>query len=153
MSTEAPVSFVPVDLDRDYDLFCSWWKDHKAVPVPKIILPKGWIACGSGLPMAVCFLYVAEGKIAVLEWMTSNPRVAFSKDLWIAVCALYQYVEEQAAAAGCQAIISFVKPNSSEERILKRMDYAGSDKDPGHKLYAKPLKNLEKFKELTQATA
>ena len=143
---EAPVSFVSVDLERDYSMFCSWWADHKAVPVPKIILPTGWIACGSGLPMAVCFLYAVEGKIAVLEFMTTNPRVAFSKDLWIAVCALYKHVEEQAKAEGCVSIISFVKPNSSEERILKRMDYATSEDDPGHKLYAKPLKNLENWK-------
>ena len=131
-------------------MFEKWWADHKSNPPPKIILPRGWIACGSGLPMAVCFLYVAEGKIGVLEFMTTNPRVAFSKDLWIAVCALYKFVEEQAAAANCQAIISFVKPNSSEERIMKRTGWATSNDDPGHILYAKPLKNLEKFKELTQ---
>jgi len=145
MSKEAPVHFVPIELERDYPMLCKWWSGHKANPPAKIILPRGWVAAGSGLPIAACFLYVAEGKIAVIEYMTTNPQVAHSRELWITVCALYDYLEKVAKDEGCQAIISFVKPNSSEQRIMVRMGYATSDDDPGHKLYGKPLQNQEKW--------
>ena len=92
------------------------------------------------------FLYMDPGKIGVIEMTTTNPAVAFSRDLVAAVKGLYDYLEARAKEAGCIVVISFVKPKSSEERIMSKMGYATSDDDTGHRLYAKPLHNQDAWK-------
>jgi hypothetical protein len=144
INDEPPVAIIPYDEVRDYEEICKWWRLHKALPVPRIILPRGWIAVGSGLPMCVCFLYMDPGKLAMLEYMTTNPQIALSRELLSAVKALYVYMEDRAAEAGCVAILSMVKPGTSEERILLKTGWATSDQDP-HKMYAKPLRNQENW--------
>ena len=138
-SMRAPVTFVPVDLDRDYPMFEKWWAGHKSLAVPKLILPRGWIAVGSGVPIAVSFLYVVEGKIAVIEWTTSNPQCAFSHELIYAVHGLYEYLEQKAAEEKCVAILSFVAPNSHADRIMQRMGYVCTPDSQPHKMVSKPV--------------
>lgn len=133
------ISFRPIDLDRDYPTLEAWWKGHNSLPAPKIILPDGWIAFAGGVEIAASFLYSHRGKIGVIEWTTTNPKCGFSRDLVEAVKGLYAKLEAVAAADGCVAVISFVKPKSSEERIMSRAGWVTSTEDCGHRLYAKPL--------------
>lgn len=91
------------------------------------------------------FLYMDPKLIGVIEWTTTNPALAFSRDIVLAVKGLYAHLEQTAKDAGCVAVISFVKPNSSEERIMAKMGFATSNDDPGHRLFAKPLRNLENW--------
>ncbi len=133
------IQFRPINLDSDYPVLLEWWKGHRALPVPKVILPDGWIASAAGVDIAASFLYFHRGKIGVIEWTTTNPRCAFSRDLVAAVKGLFTQLEDVAREAGCIAVISFVKPNGSEERIVRKSGYATSADDVGHRLYAKPL--------------
>lgn len=117
----------------------SWWAGHGSLPVPRLILPRGWIAEENGVKIAASFLYVAEGKLAVIEWTTTNPECALSPALVAAVKGLYQHLEDAAQAEGCVAMISFVELDRSEERILKRMGYINTPDSKMHRMLTKPV--------------
>lgn len=133
------ITFRPIDIENDYPTLEAWWFGHNSLPVPKLFLPRGWIAESCGIKMAASFLYMDPKLIGVIEWTTTNPRCALSRDLVEAVRGLYSKLEEEAKASGCLAIISFVKPKSSEERIMAKMGFATSADDTGHRMFAKPL--------------
>lgn len=140
------ITYRKIDLEAEYQKLCDWWKGHGALEIPRGVLPPdAWIASAGGIEIAASFLYVAKGNIAVIEWTTTNPSCAFSRDLVEAVKGLYSKLEEIAAADGCAMILSFVKPNGSEQRIMARSGYVTSTDDVGHRLYAKPLRNAEAF--------
>lgn len=133
------IEFRPIELDRDYPTLEEWWKGHGVAPVPRYILPRGWIAFAAGVEIASSFLYVAEKKIAVIEWTTTNPRCALSRDLVEAVKGLYAKLEEVAQFEGCVGLISFVAPNTSEERIMIRMGFVCTPDSKMHRMFAKPV--------------
>lgn len=128
---------------EDYATLLGWWAGHKALPVPEILLPRGWFALADGVEAAASFIYIAEGKIAVIEWTTTNPACSGFRTPLLAVKGLFNFLEEQAKEAGCLMVLSFVKPNGSEEHILKREGWATSQDDPGHRLFAKPIVGQE----------
>lgn len=140
----APISYRPFE-DKDYEVLVSWWRGHNSPPWPKVVLPRGLIAVGSGVDMAASFLYLTPDKIAVIEFTTVNPALARSRDSLAAVKGLFAALEEEARAAGCLAVITFVKPNGSEQHIVTKIGYATSTDDCGHRLYAKPLRNQENW--------
>lgn len=127
------------DLDEFYPTLERWLKAHKSEEVPKAIIDEIYVAEAGGVQIASLCLYLCHhGKLAVAEWLCSNPRVAFSRDLVEAVKALYSKVESDAREAGCAVMIGWIEPGSGEERIAKSIGYATSDQG-FHKLYAKPL--------------
>ncbi len=129
----------PVDLTVDYPTLLKWWEGHKALAMPAYVFPQGWVVGAAGVDIAMNFLYLdVGGKFAVMEWLTTNPSVAYSKTLVTAIKTLIDYVEGVAKAQGCQFIVSFVAPNTGEERLMKKIGYETSE-GPSHRLYAKPL--------------
>ncbi len=129
----------PVSLEDDYPKLVKWWTAHKALVMPAYVFPQGWCIEAGGVEIAMSFLYLdVGGKFAVIEWLTTNPSVAFSRTLVEAVKALVAHIENVARAQGCAFIISFIAPNSGEERLMKRIGYQTSE-GPGHRTYAKPL--------------
>lgn len=133
------ISFRPIDLERDYATLQSWWKGHNAHEVPRVILPMGLIASGGDIEIAAGFLYQQPKMIGVIEWVTTNPKCAYSRDLVAAVRGIFLALEQRAKDDGCLAVISFVKPAGSEERILSKIGYIASSDDSGHRLLMKPL--------------
>lgn len=129
----------PAKLETDYQTLVKWWEAHKALPMPEYVFPQGWVVSGGGVDIAMAFLYLdVGGKFAVIEWLTTNPSVAYSKSLVNGVRALIDHIETQAKVKGCAFIISFVAPGTGEERLLSKVGYSTSA-GPSHRLYAKPL--------------
>ncbi len=129
----------PVSLETDYPTLCEWWKGHNALIMPQYVFPQGWCVVAADVEIAMSFLYLdVGGKFAVIEWLTTNPRVSFSRTLVEAIRALIAHVEGVARAQGCVFAISFIAPNSGEERFMKKLGYV-TGQDVGHKTYAKPL--------------
>lgn len=139
------IEYRPIDLAVDYPTLCEWWSGHSALAVPREILPDGWFACVDGVEVAASFLYLCRGQIAVIEWTTTNPACKLSKNSLAAVKGLFAHLEEVARSEGCIVVISFVKPNGSEQRIVEKIGYATSTDDVGHRLYAKPLSNEDRW--------
>lgn len=132
------ITFRRFDHERDLPEIRRWWAGHGALEVPVEILPDGWVAESAGVAIAASFLYVAAGKIAVIEWTTTNPSVASGPDKVVAVKGLYEKLESEARDAGCRAVISFVDPDSWERRTMVKMGYVTSQGRP-HVLFAKSL--------------
>lgn len=129
-----------VNLETDYPTLVKWWQGHKAPVMPRHVFPQGWVVGAAGVEIAMSFLYLdVGGTFAVIEWLTTNPSVAFSRSLVEAVKTLVAHIEEVARAQGCKFIISFIAPNSGEERLMKRIGYVTSPDKVWHKTYAKPL--------------
>lgn len=123
--------------EKDLAVIQAWWRIRSAPEIPEAVLPRGWIASGTGVDLAVSFLYLVEGKIGVIEWTTTNPRVAAGPDVVEAVKALYEHLENEAWDAQCPIVISFVSPNSWEHRALAKRGYA--DAGGSHVMVAKPF--------------
>lgn len=131
-----------INLPDDLPMLQSWWKGHGAIAVPEAFLPRGFIITAGGVDIAAAFLYLdAGGKLAMVEYLTTNPTVAFSKYLVADVKSLLSHIEQVAIAQGCKGIISMVKPGTGEERLLRRMGYLPpGENDPAHIMFCKQLK-------------
>lgn len=126
--------------EKDFPMLSKWW-DARGIPAPSLImqLPRGYIIEDGPLPMAVAFLYLdVDGVWAMTEWLTTNPAVAHSRFLVVAVRELLAHMEKIAMERGCKTILSMVAPNTGEERLMQKIGYMTSE-GPYHKMYAKPL--------------
>ena len=122
-----------------YPTLKGWLTTHKSEDVPEQIIDRVFVAeCGPVQIASLCLYLCSHGKLAVAEWLCTNDKVCYSKDLVLAVKALYTTLEDVARDAGCVVMIGWIEPNSSEERIATGLGYKTSDQG-FHKLYAKPL--------------
>ncbi len=131
-------------LEQDLATLQKWWADHKALPVPELFLQgaKGYFCEAAGVRIAALFVYLGAGcKFAMVEFITTNPACAFSRDTAEAVHVLLNHAEKVALEAGCVSILSMVEPGSSGERIIGRMGYITSA-GPSHRLWGKALKEI-----------
>jgi hypothetical protein len=124
--------------DLDYPMIRSWWQVHGSpVMPPAVFLPStGFIAENEDGPIAASFLYCVIGGISIIEFTTTNPVCKLSKDLVKAVKALYTHLEELAFKNGAPCVLSFVKPNSGEARIMAKSGYQDLQGD-AHTTYGK----------------
>jgi hypothetical protein len=103
------------------------------------MLPQGYLISAGGVDIAAAFLYLdVGGKIAVVEYLTTNPSICFSRYLVEDIKALIAHIEDIASARGSITILSFVAPGTGEERLLQRLGYQTSE-GPAHRIYAKAL--------------
>lgn len=124
--------------EADYPTLVGWWQRHKATVIPQHILPRGWMI-EDGVAIAASFLMVdVGGKFAVIEFLTTNPMVAYSRTLVENVKVLVAYIEDHARAEKCTFIMSFVAPGSGEERMMARIGYT-IEEGSRHQIMCKPL--------------
>ncbi len=117
----------------------GWWKDHGAISVPEAFLPLGFMASEEDSDIAACFLYLdVTGKCSMIEYLTTNPKFSFSKKTLVAFKSLLAHAEKLSSDQGCMAIISMVAPDTSEERIMKKLGYETST-GVAHRMYGKRL--------------
>ncbi|GEM_PF-1878256 len=133
------ISFRPFSLEKDYPTLVRWWERRGTPVMPEIVIPDGVVAHSAGLDIAMSFLYFHRGKIGVIELTTTNPACAFSKDLVVAWTGVYKALYDVAREAGCKAIVSFVEPDSGEERILQKLGYVCSPDSKPHRMLAIPV--------------
>lgn len=133
----------PIVLSEDLPMLNEWWTAHKTVPVHEAYLPNGWMVSSGGVDVAVLFLYLdVNGKFAMVEYLTTNPKIAFSRYLLDDVRQLLAYVEEQARKQGCVVITSMVVPGTGESRLYQRLGYIPGGDRP-HQMYCKQLYKME----------
>ena len=118
------MSVRPINLESDLPAVLEWWaKRGSKMPAAAFLPAQGFIAELNGVLVAASWLYVVpgtKGGIGIIEFTATNPNVATSRDLLIAVKELYAVVEQAAWDGGCGSVLSFVAPGSSEEHIMKR---------------------------------
>jgi hypothetical protein len=63
--------------EEDYNIICGWWKWWKWPALPKTALPNngkgGFMVEKNNIPIVSGFLYISNSKMAMLEWIVSNP--------------------------------------------------------------------------------
>jgi hypothetical protein len=129
--------------DADYPMLQKWWDGHNSLPVPQHILPRGWVLASGPVDVVAAFLMLdVGGKFAVIEFLTTNPSVAFSRTLVQDVRTLIAHIEQRAMEQGCTWMMSFVAPGTGEERLMVRLGYQTSE-GPAHRIYAKALMKKE----------
>lgn len=129
----------PIVFPDDLPLLNAWWAGHGAIPCPESFLPQGWIVSAGGVDVAAAFLYLdVGGKIAAIEYLTTNPTIAFSRYLVDDVRRLVWHIEGEAHKRGATSILSFVKPNTGEERLYRRLGFT-TDDGPPHKIWGKRI--------------
>jgi len=111
--------------ELDYPMLKSWLEGHNSPVVPpEVFLPStGLVAEVDNLPIAISFLYCCIGGISVIEFTTTNPIAKLNKALVEAVKGLYEALEKLAWDNGSPCVLSFVKPNSGEARIMAKKGY------------------------------
>lgn len=129
----------PYNPESDFPMFAQWLETHGSPIILPDLLPRGWLAIEAGIPIAISFLYVGDGKVGLIEYTTTNPEFSGSRQSLNAVKGLWNYLEALAYDEGCTAAFTLVKPNSFEEREFTRRGYQ-TDKNAPHLLYAKVLK-------------
>ncbi len=106
-----------IDLEKDYPILCEWWAQHEWSPPPKDILPpNGYIEEG------VCagFLYNMDSKIAMLEWVVSNPNCD-KIDRARGVVSVMNRLIRHAQGTGCLVIFT----SSNDSAWMNRLESFG----------------------------
>tara|TARA_R100001591_G_scaffold96185_1_gene102025 strand:- start:370 stop:780 length:411 start_codon:yes stop_codon:yes gene_type:complete len=74
---ENKLIFRPLN-EKDYKTICEWWKWWRWTPLPKTALPNdgkgGFMVEKNNIPIVSGFLYISNSKMAMLEWIVSNPK-------------------------------------------------------------------------------
>jgi hypothetical protein len=126
-------------IEQFYPTLKKWLDAHKSEDVPERIIDRIFVAESGPVQMASLCLYLcSHGKIAVLEHLTTNPSVCYSRDLVLAVNALYKTLEDISRDSGCLVVIGWAAENSGEYRLMVKIGYKTSQQ-VNHILMAKPL--------------
>lgn len=80
---------------KDYDqILIKWWEDWGfPYPPPKEMLPDtGFIAYDEEIPVAACYVYITNSKVAWLTWLISNKNYRKKPDRRIIINGLIETV-------------------------------------------------------------
>jgi len=101
----------------DYELLCSWWKEHNWPSIPFEFLPKIGIIvddCVAG------FIYSTDSKICWLEFIISDPKSENYKRQ-VALNILIEEACKTSSALGFKAIFTSV----SHKRLIQKYQNNG----------------------------
>lgn len=132
----------PIVPELELPILRSWWKARGMAPLPdSAFLPgRGYVVEDGGLLVACAWLFMVPGTtggIGILEFMSTNPKLAVGRSLLACVKELYAHVEKQAWEGGCGSVISFVAPGSNEEHHLARQGWADLTGGVKHVMFGK----------------
>lgn len=67
-------------VESDYNVLCSWWKDHGHPVMDSSILADGIVVSDESSPVCLGFVYlVNNANVAQLAWTTTNPKMSLKK--------------------------------------------------------------------------
>ena len=73
---ETKLNFRPLE-EEDYEIICKWWRWWRWPELPRTALPNngkgGFMVEKNNIPIVSGFLYISNSKMAMLEWIVSNP--------------------------------------------------------------------------------
>ena len=128
----------PIDLDMDYDKLCLWWTDRNLPPLPKVILRSahGIIVETKGTDIACGWIYFVEGGgLGVVDWITTNPKMAVSSALPEAIGHLLTFFQEMATKRGCHNLFSFVSKDTGLHRQYVKNGWQDPKSEPHIQLF------------------
>ena len=108
--------------ESDYEALCEWWKAWKWPPVEKDFLPDngtgGYVIEKDGLMIVAGFVYITNSKVALLEWIISNPEYR-ETDSDTAITCLIRAIETLIKDWGYKYVFSVGRTKALIERHKK----------------------------------
>ena len=124
--------------ESDWDTLTSWWKTWKWPVMPKDALPDngtgGFMVEKGEVPIVAGFIYTANSKTALLEWIISNPKYK-EKDRQEAIELLIIGAENVLKAHGYKYVISLGR-NKSLIETHRKLGYS-IDVKPSYEIIKK----------------
>lgn len=118
----------------------DWMRAREMPEVDAQSLPAiGYIVYDDAVPVAVAFLRLCEGNLAILDGLTSNPDVP-GPIRHIAIDVIIKKLIEKAYDLGIDTLIAW----SVDDSTLKRSETHGFEKSP-YALITKDLSNKAKL--------
>ena len=135
------ISTRTVNLTKDYKTLEGWWHGHGLPSIPRELLPDtGLFVREDETDCAAGWVYIdSGGKIAVIDWITTNPALSGMLSMSDAVRALNDALEVMARLAGCGSALTFVADDSGLERLLENRGWMNLRGVP-HTILGKRLK-------------
>lgn len=94
--------------EHHYPSLAKVWEHRGWPPVPKELLPSGYIAEANGTFVAALFMYMDLGKAGFIDWAVGGTGFALEiKDRAFAL--LFSKLEKDAIANGCKMLFSMTK--------------------------------------------
>ncbi len=108
--------------ESDYETLCEWWKAWKWPPVEKDFLPDngtgGYVIEKDGVMIVAGFVYITNSKVALLEWIISNPEYR-ETDRDKAITCLIKAIETLIKDWGYKYVFSVGRTKALIERHKK----------------------------------
>ncbi len=108
--------------ESDYEALCEWWKAWKWPPVEKDFLPDngtgGYVIEKDGVMIVAGFVYITNSKVALLEWIISNPEYR-ETDRDMAITCLIKAIETLIKDWGYKYVFSVGRTKALIERHKK----------------------------------
>tara|TARA_R110000824_G_scaffold41286_1_gene122976 strand:+ start:10948 stop:11361 length:414 start_codon:yes stop_codon:yes gene_type:complete len=124
--------------EEDYDFIVKWWKWWRWKVIPKHLLPdnglSGFIVEKNGIRIVSGFILMTNSKVALLEWIVSNPDYK-EKDRKEAIELLILTVEEYCKRLGFTHVFSIGR-NKHLIQTHERLGWS-IDKKPSYEIIKK----------------
>ena len=108
--------------ESDYEALCEWWKAWKWPPVEKDFLSDngtgGYVIEKDGVMIVAGFVYITNSKVALLEWIISNPEYR-ETDRDMAITCLIKAIETLIKDWGYKYVFSVGRTKALIERHKK----------------------------------
>ena len=128
-----------IDLNKDYAEISSWWTRRGLSPVPLACLPSLGVIVEHGCGIAAGWCYIDQGgRIAVIDFITTNPGVAIGPTTTEAIDHIIGFFEANAKDEQIPCILSFVAKDTGLHRFMVRNGWTDNVSSP-HILLSKTL--------------
>jgi len=128
-----------IDLNKEYAEISSWWTKRGLSPIPLACLPSLGVIVEHGCGIAVGWCYIDQGgKIAVIDFITTNPSVAMGRTTNDAISHIIGFFEANAKQEGIPCVLSFVAKDTGLHRLMVKNGWHDSNSQP-HILLTKSL--------------
>lgn len=123
-----------IDLSKDYDTICAWWKEHGSyAPMQDHLPPTGVMVEEDREPICCGFLYNTDAKICVVEFIICNPDT--EKEVRdVALNYLIKRLRDIAIELGYTAIYNSTGIPKMIDR-LKDAGFVEADKNQTHMFF------------------
>lgn len=124
------IPITPYIREFHYKDVCLWWIAHGWPVIEEDFLP----TTGAVVPgVAAGFIYLTDSKIAMLEWIVSNPKAGI-KEIHASIKAIIEWLLNFAREQGYEAMFTYSRSRGLIN-VLEAADFKVTDTQMTHLLW------------------
>ena len=109
------------DPARHMSTVLGWWHSRHGIDfAPELLPTTGYLALTDTTPIAACFIYLTNSKVALIGWPITNPESS-KQERHVSLMLLFDILHKVAKEAGCTLVMSY----SGVPAIQKRLSDLG----------------------------